>query len=62
MGKQWLERAKGFLSDESGMGTIEIVLIIVVLVGLVMIFKSEIKGVVADVITHIKSDAQTIYN
>lgn len=56
------ERARSFWSDESGMGTIEVILIIVVLIGLVMVFKREIGGLVAEVVSHIKQDAQTIYN
>lgn len=56
------ERARGFWDDESGMGTIEVILIIVVLIGLVMVFKREIGGLVAEVVSHIKQDAQTIYN
>ena len=62
MGKNLKNELMSFLKDESGMGTIEIVLIIVVLVGLVMVFKSEIKGLVNEIIGHIKSDASTIYN
>ena len=56
------EKVRGFLQDESGMGTIEVILIIVVLIGLVMVFKREIGGLVAEVVSHIKQDAQTIYN
>ena len=33
------ETARDFWTDESGMGTVEIILIIVVLIGLVIIFK-----------------------
>ena len=34
---------KRFLEDESGMGVVEVILIIVVLVGLVIIFQTQIK-------------------
>lgn len=54
--------ARAFWRDESGMGTIEVVLIIVVLVGLVIVFKKQISGLVKDIISYIKSDAQTVYN
>ena len=37
---------KSFLKEEEGMGTVEIVLIIVVLVALVAIFKDSIKSLV----------------
>ena len=56
------EKVRAFWSDESGMGTIEVILIIVVLIGLVMVFKREIGSLVAEVVSHIKQDAQTIYN
>ena len=58
----WKQAIAGFWKDESGMGTIEVILIIVVLIGLVMVFKKEIGGLVQEVVAHIKSDAQTIYN
>lgn len=38
-----LKAVKGFLKDESGMGTIEIVVIIGVLVALALLFKDGIK-------------------
>lgn len=37
---------KRFLKDESGMGVVEVILIIVVLIGLVIIFQTQIKKVV----------------
>ena len=50
-----------FGKDESGMGTIEIVLIIIVLVGLVAVFQKQIKGLVDSVIGQIMKDAEGIY-
>ena len=37
---------KSFLKEEDGMGTVEVILIIVVLVGLVIIFKDKIEEIV----------------
>lgn len=37
---------KDFLREEDGMGTVEVILIIVVLVALVVVFKTEITKVV----------------
>ena len=37
---------RDFLKEEDGMGTVEVILIIVVLVGLVIIFKSQITAIV----------------
>lgn len=41
-----LRGLKQFFREEDGMGTVEIILIIVVLVGLVIIFKSQITAIV----------------
>lgn len=41
-----LKNFKQFLVEEDGMGTVEVILIIVVLVGLVIIFKSQITSIV----------------
>jgi hypothetical protein len=43
--------------EEDGMGTVEIVLIVVVLVGLVVAFKSGMDGIIGDVIDKVKNDA-----
>ena len=37
-----LRKFRSFLKEEDGMGTVEIILIIVVLIGLVIIFKEQI--------------------
>ena len=49
------ERIKKFIKDESGMGVIEVVLIILVLVGLAFVFKTQISGVANGVYDSIKS-------
>lgn len=38
-------KVQDFFNDERGMGVIEVVLIIVVLVGLALIFKTQITGI-----------------
>lgn len=40
---------KEFMKDESGMGVVEVILIIVVLIGLVIIFQTQIKRVVQNI-------------
>ena len=42
-----LKKLRDFWKEEDGMGTVEVILIIVVLVGLVIIFKSQITKVVS---------------
>lgn len=49
-----------FWKDESGMGVIEVILIIVVLIGLVIIFKTEMTEVVNDIFDKIVSQTQKI--
>lgn len=51
--KKWRE----FLQEEDGMGTVEIILIIVVLIGLVIIFKDQITQIVNNLFS--KITAQT---
>lgn len=51
---------KDLLKDESGMGTVEIILIIVVLIGLVIIFKKQITQVVNDIFDKITKQAGTV--
>ncbi|MCR5102504.1 MAG: hypothetical protein K6B41_14245 [Butyrivibrio sp.] len=51
---------KNFWNDESGMGTVEIILIIVVLIGLVIVFKQQISGLVEDIFKVIKNDATSV--
>ncbi len=42
-----------FIKEDDGMGTVEIILIIVVLIGLVIIFKKEITDIVNDLFKNI---------
>lgn len=51
---------KELLKEEEGMGTVEIILIIVVLVGLVIIFKSQITKVVNSLFEKITSQTGTV--
>ena len=46
---------KHFFKDESGMGVFEVILIIVVLIGLVIIFQTQIKKVVDSIFKTITS-------
>lgn len=51
---------KQFREDQSGMGVVEVILIIVVLIGLVIIFKNQITGVVNDIFEKIISQSSSI--
>lgn len=49
-----------FFKEEDGMGTVEIILIIVVLIGLVIIFKNQLNELVTDIFSKITSQANSI--
>lgn len=49
-----------FLREEDGMGTVEIILIIVVLIGLVIIFKKQLRALVEKVFEKITKDSNTV--
>ena len=56
------EKVKNFFKEEDGMGTVEVILIIVVLIGLVIVFKDQISGIVEDVFKTIRADTRVITN
>lgn len=51
---------KEFLKEEEGMGTVEAILIIVVLIGLVIIFKEQLNDLVNDIFDKITTQAKKI--
>lgn len=55
-----LKGLKEFWKEEDGMGTVEIILIIVVLVGLVLIFKSQLTAIVNSLFEKITSQTNTV--
>lgn len=57
MGKKGLVE---FIKEEDGMGTVEIILIIVVLIGLVIIFKEQLNDLVNDIFDKITKQAKKI--
>ena len=58
--KSNLKGMREFLQDEEGMGTVEIILIIVVLIGLVIIFKTQLRSLVETVFEKITTDSNTV--
>lgn len=55
-----INRIKNLFKNNKGMGVIEMILIIVVLIGLVIIFKSQITSLVNSILSKITSQANTI--
>lgn len=62
--RNWLsdkkKRVKSILASQDGMGVVEVILIIVVLIGLVIIFQTNIKSVVASIFSTIQKNAGSI--
>lgn len=56
------KKIKGFWQDERGVGVIEIVLILVILIGLVLVFKEQITAIVNNAFSAISGDAGQIIN
>ena len=52
-----MNRIKGFMAEEDGIGTVEMILILVVLIGLVLIFKDNLNQLVESLFKTIKSQA-----
>lgn len=49
-----------FNKNNKGMGTVEMILIIVVLIGLVLIFKTQIQGLAGTIFEKISADSSAI--
>lgn len=61
MGLHLKEEAISFLKEEDGVGVIEVVLILVVLVGLVIIFKKQITTLLENIFKEINSQSKEVY-
>lgn len=51
---------KNFWKDEDGVGVVEIILILVVLIGLVIIFKNQLTSIVKTIFSKISSQSSSI--
>lgn len=54
---EWMD----FLKDDSGLGVIEVVLILVVVIGLVIIFKQQINTLLQNIFKEINDQAKEVY-
>lgn len=61
MGLHLKEEAISFLKEEDGVGVIEVVLILVVLIGLVIIFKKQITTLLESIFKEINSQSKEVY-
>jgi len=51
---------KEFMEEEDGIGVVEIILILVILIALVLLFKNEITAIIESAFTSIKSGSESI--
>jgi len=55
-----MNNIKKFIVEEDGMGVVEIILIIIVLIGLVIIFKKQLVSLVNSILSKMTSQANQI--
>lgn len=56
----FMGKVKNLIDDESGIGVVEVILILLVLVGLVIIFKDQIVALAKSIFSSINSQVNTI--
>ena len=54
-------RIMEFLKEEDGVGVIEVVMILVVLIGLVIIFKKQINQLLNNIFSEISKQSKEVY-
>lgn len=55
-----MKEMKRFFEEEDGMAVVEVVLILVVLIGLVVIFKSQITSLIKKILKKVSTEASSI--
>ncbi len=56
-----IHAVRNFWVEDDGIGVIEVVLILVVLIGLVIIFKGQITSLLNDIFSQINSQSKEVY-
>lgn len=55
-----MNELKNFFEDESGIGVVEIVLILIVLVALVVLFKGQVSNIMGEVFDKVSTLVETL--
>ena len=55
-----MSEIKRFFTEESGIGVVEVILILVVIVGLILIFKNQLTSLVNKTFSNINNKAGTL--
>ncbi len=58
--KIWMDQARDTINNEKGIGTVEMILILVVLIGLVLIFKDKLTSLVEDIFKTIEKNSKSV--
>ena len=58
--KEFLRTAEDFMKEEDAVGVVEIILILVVLISLVIIFKSQLTSLVNSILSKIAKQSNSI--
>ena len=54
------KRAKNFIEEEDAVGVVEIILILLVLIGLVILFKEQLTDLVKNILSKVTKQSNTI--
>ncbi len=55
-----MSELRAFMQEEDAVGVVEIILILVVLIGLVLIFKEQLTNVVKNILSKIAKQSNTV--
>lgn len=55
-----MNKMKEFFKEEEGVGVVEIILILVVLIGLVIVFKEQLSGLVTKIFSNITTNSNKV--
>ena len=58
--KGFIEQTKNFAKDDKGIGVVELILILVVLIGLVVIFRDQLTSLVNGIFERIVNDSNAV--
>ena len=56
----FIQRTRTFVKDDKGIGVVELILILVVLIGLVVIFRDQLTSLVNSIFERIVNDSQAV--
>ena len=59
--KRFILKCRHLFRDNAGIGTVEVILILVVLIALVLIFKNQITTLASSIFTQINKSVKDIY-